>query len=66
MKEMINYPGRAVGCERIVKDKLEIILGGLSLASTPIFLSMRGQNRKHILALRAKSIILDGLSIVKD
>ena len=66
MKEIINYPGRVVGCERIVKYKLEIILGGLSLISTPIFLIMIGQNRKHFLALRAKSVILDGLSIVKD
>ena len=30
-KEMIKYPGRAVGCEIIVgKEQLEIILGGLS------------------------------------
>ena len=25
MKEIINSPGRAVGCERIVKEKLKMI-----------------------------------------
>ena len=59
MNGINNNPGRAIGCERIVKEKYEIILyliaqiENVSRAPSVIFASLDAKNEK-ILALRAK------------
>ena len=72
MKEIINYPGRAIGCERIEKEKYEIILYLIAQMETTsraprvIFAYLKAQKRKTLSRFARKDHILDGLSIVKD